>query len=133
MTMAIRIMATGDDGVARGVTGKTPKRRRMTSLGHFVCFFFSFSFILILLTLFIRYCSLTFATCFDGDIHQHDDKEGQWKNERGDKGNAQETLYDVSWACGMFFFSLSHFTLIVLTVFLDTNHSLSDDHCPFAQ
>ena len=77
MTMAIKIMATGDDGVARGVTGKTPKRRHTTSLGHFVCFFFSFSFIFILLTLFIRYRSLTFATCFDGDSHQHDDEEEQ--------------------------------------------------------
>ena len=106
-TMAIRIMATGDDGVARGVTGNTPKRRHMTSLGHFVCFFFSFFICFYTADSFYQITtrSLTFAICFNGDSHQHNDDKRQWKNERDDEGNAQETLYDVSWACGMFFFS----------------------------
>ena len=37
-------------------------------------------------------------------IDYDDDDEGRWENKRCDEENAQETSYNVSWACGMFFF-----------------------------
>ena len=44
-----------------------------------------------------------------------------WGIERGDKGNAQEMLCDVSWACGMFFFFWFSFIFILLTFFFRYN------------
>ena len=38
------------------------------------------------------------------------DNEGRLENKRYDEENAQETSYDVSWACGMLLFTFSfHF------------------------
>ena len=52
-------------------------------------------------------------------IIYHNDRE-QWGNERGLRGykeNAQETLYNVSWACSKFFFLHLHLLFILLTIF----------------
>ena len=55
--VAIGTTMLRDDGRMRGVTRGTPKRRRATYLGHVVCSFLSFLFILLT---FFRYNALIF-------------------------------------------------------------------------
>ena len=110
-------------------TGVTAKVAGYLSKGRYVFFYLLF-YLFYNKYLHIDYMykeqQLT-VTCFDNDGYQHDDNdEGQREDKKSDE-NAQET------SCGMFFFSfLIFFIFILLTSFLDTMHSLSDNHHLFS-
>ena len=95
-----------------------------------ICLFFLFSFFLYSTNYFLDMTHpfsnihhLTMA------ITHHDNRDdGKWE---GWQGNAQETLYNVSWACGIYFFCTRFFFFIVLTTFLDMAYLFSNIHCMF--
>jgi hypothetical protein len=91
--------------------------------------FFSFRFIYILLAHFLdNTLVLRHPLPIDDD---DDDGEGRWENKRCDEENTQETSYDVSWACGMFFLFTFSFHFYINNFFLDIVHSFSNNHHPF--
>ena len=75
-------------------------------------FFFFFHFLYYLLIFLDNTLVLRHPPPIDND-----NSKGRLENERYDEENTQKTLYNVSWACGMFFFLLFLFISILLTFF----------------
>ena len=98
----------------------------MASLGHSVSFFFSF-FISIFITNFFL-DDTRFLTCFNNEGRKHNNRGLQEGREAQQRDNAQEMLFNVSWAfiyLVQFFFFLFSFLFTTNYLFLDTTTTMA--------